>query len=94
MNAWLSWTLTSRHNELVVAVGKSATIKGFSGSEMSMNAVPFERPRITYSVLSDGSTHPQMSFIPPPPTSPVPMTDINSTFSQGYSPAKPLTQGT
>ena len=93
MNAWLSWTLTSRHNELVVAVGKSATITGFSGSEMSMKAVPLERPRITYSVLSDGSTQPQMSFIPPPPTSPVPMTDINSTFSQGKSPAKPLMQG-
>ena len=69
MNAWLSCTLMSRHNDATVLVGRLATMTGLVGSDMSMKLVPLERPRMAYSVPSTGSTQPQMSFMSPPPTS-------------------------
>ena len=69
MNAWLLWTLMSRQKDVTVLVGRLATMTGLAGSEMSMKLVPVERPRMAYSVPSDGSTQPQMSFMSPPPTS-------------------------
>ena len=60
---------------------------------MSMKAVPFVLPMITYSVPVKGSIHPQMSFMSPPPISLPSRNESISTFSQGNTPDIPLTQG-
>ena len=60
---------------------------------MLTKAVPFVRPMITYSVLSTGSTQPQMSLASPPPNSSSAMKATRSMFSQGNSPAIPFSQG-
>ena len=73
----------SRHRDDEVSVLTLAKYTGFSGSEMSMKAVPLVRPKITYSFPSSGSVQPQMSFISPLPTWFTPMAESRSTSLHG-----------